>query len=220
MNDLGNNIVPIVVLLLTLGLLPFIIVMLTGFLKIAIVMFLVRNALGVQQTPPNLVLYGIALVLTIYVTAPLFVDIYTRIAAHPPPWHSADDLVAVAADVRKPVQAHLLRFTQERERQFFRAATARVWPDNAGADLKDDDIIVLMPAFVSSELTRSFEIGFLLYLPFLVIDLVVSNILMAMGMIMISPTLISVPLKLFLLVGVDGWSRLMHGLILSYATGP
>jgi type III secretion protein R len=219
MTDLGNDIVAIVVLLLTLGLLPFLIVMLTGFLKIAIVMFLVRNALGVQQTPPNLVLYGIALVLTVYVTAPLFVDIYGRIAAHPTPWRSADDLLAVAADVRKPVQAHLLRFTQERERQFFRSATARVWPDNAGADLKDDDIIVLMPAFVSSELTRGFEIGFLLYLPFLVIDLVVSNILMAMGMIMISPTLISVPLKLFLLVGVDGWSRLMHGLILSYATG-
>jgi type III secretion protein R len=219
MTDLGNDIVAIVVLLLTLGLLPFLIVMLTGFLKIAIVMFLLRNALGVQQTPPNLVLYGIALVLTVYVTAPLFVDIYTRIASHPTPWRSADDLMAVASDVRKPVQAHLLRFTQERERQFFRSATARVWPDNAGADLKDDDIIVLMPAFVSSELTRGFEIGFLLYLPFLVIDLVVSNILMAMGMIMISPTLISVPLKLFLLVGVDGWSRLMHGLILSYATG-
>jgi type III secretion protein R len=78
-------------------------------------------------------------------------------------------------------------------------------------------MVILLPAFVSSELTRAFEIGFLLYLPFLVIDLVVSNILMAMGMIMVSPTLISVPLKLFLFVAINGWSRLMHGLILSYS---
>jgi type III secretion protein R len=183
-------------------------------------MFLIRNAIGVQQTPPNLVLYGIALVLTVYVTAPLLGDIYGRIAARPGEWRSVDDVMAVAADVRKPVQAHLLRFTQVQERQFFLSATARVWPEAARADIKDDDLVVLLPAFVSSELTRAFEIGFLLYLPFLIIDLVVSNILMAMGMIMVSPTLISVPLKLFLLVGVDGWSRLMHGLILSYASEP
>ena len=84
------------------------------------------------------------------------------------------------------------------------------------ANVKDDDFVILLPAFVSSELTRAFEIGFLLFLPFLVIDIIVSNILMAMGMMMVSPTLISLPLKLFLFVAVDGWSRLMHGLILSY----
>ena len=98
---------------------------------------------------------------------------------------------------------------EERNQNPFKVESAR-------ANLKDDDIIVLLPAFISSELSRGFEIGFLLYLPFLVIDLVVSNILMAMGMIMVSPTLISIPLKIFLFVAVDGWSRLMHGLILSY----
>ncbi len=82
--------------------------------------------------------------------------------------------------------------------------------------MNDNDLIVLIPAFVASELTRAFEIGFLLYIPFLVVDLIVANVLMAMGMMMVSPTLISIPLKIFLFVAVEGWSRLMHGLILSY----
>lgn len=86
----------------------------------------------------------------------------------------------------------------------------------ARAALSDTDLIVLIPAFVASELTRAFEIGFLLYIPFLVIDLIVANVLMAMGMMMVTPTLISIPLKIFLFVAVEGWSRLMHGLILSY----
>jgi type III secretion protein R len=126
-------------------------------------------------------------------------------------------MTAIANDVKQPIRTELMRFAQPQERQFFLAATQRVWPQEARADLKDDDMVILLPAFVSSELTRAFEIGFLLYLPFLVIDLVVSNILMAMGMIMVSPTLISVPLKLFLFVAINGWSRLMHGLILSYS---
>jgi type III secretion protein R len=181
-----------------------------------VVMFLIRNALGVQQTPPNLVLYGIALILTVYVTSPLLGEVYGRLAARPIDFSSLENLTTAANDVKQPIQAYLARFAQPQERQFFLSATAQIWPAEARADLKSDDLVVLLPAFVSSELTRAFEIGFLLYLPFLIIDLVVSNILMSMGMIMVSPTLISVPLKLFLFVGVAGWSRLMHGLILSY----
>ena len=217
MSEPNVNILAIVVFLTAAGLIPFFVVTMTGFLKISVVMFLIRNALGIQQTPPNLLLYGIALVLTFYVTAPLLTNIYGRLVAHPIDVSSVDTLAATASELKQPVQAYLARFTQAQERQFFVSATARIWPEEARADLKDDDLVVLMPAFVSSELTRAFEIGFLLYLPFLVIDLVVSNILMAMGMIMVSPTLISVPLKIFLFVAVDGWSRLMHGLILSYA---
>ncbi|MBO0711904.1 MAG: type III secretion system export apparatus subunit SctR [Acetobacteraceae bacterium] len=216
MPDGNINVLAIIIFLTTAGLLPFFVVTMTGFLKIAVVMFLIRNALGVQQTPPNLVLYGIALVLTVYVTSPLISNIYGRLAARPIDFNSVESLTSAASDVKQPIREHLSRFTQPQERQFFLAATERLWPPDARADLKDDDLIVMLPAFVSSELTRAFEIGFLLYLPFLVIDLVVSNVLMAMGMIMVSPTLISVPLKLFLFVGVDGWSRLMHGLILSY----
>jgi type III secretion protein R len=216
MSEPNVNILGIIVFLMAAGLIPFFVVTMTGFLKISVVMFLLRNALGIQQTPPNLLLYGIALVLTVYVTAPLLNNIYGRLVAHPIDVSSVDNLAATANELKQPIQAYLARFTQTQERQFFVSATTRIWPEEARADLKDDDLVVLMPAFVSSELTRAFEIGFLLYLPFLVIDLVVSNVLMAMGMIMVSPTLISVPLKIFLFVSVDGWSRLMHGLILSY----
>jgi type III secretion protein R len=216
MSEPNVNILGIIVFMTAAGLIPFFVVTMTGFLKISVVMFLLRNALGIQQTPPNLLLYGIALVLTVYVTAPLLNNIYGRLVAHPIDVSSVDNLAATANELKQPIQAYLARFTQTQERQFFVSATTRIWPEEARADLKDDDLVVLMPAFVSSELTRAFEIGFLLYLPFLVIDLVVSNVLMAMGMIMVSPTLISVPLKIFLFVSVDGWSRLMHGLILSY----
>src|SRR5215467_5063111 len=200
MADANTNILGIIVFLTAAGLIPLFVVTMTGFLKIAVVMFLIRNALGIQQTPPNLVLYAIALILTIYVTSPLMGSIYARANAHAVDFNSVESLTEMANEVKQPVRTELMRFAQPRERKFFLSATQRIWPQEARADLKDDDLLILLPAFVSSELTRAFEIGFLLYLPFLVIDLVVSNILMAMGMIMVSPTLISVPLKLFLFV--------------------
>ena len=218
MVDSQFNIVGMLVTLLTFGLIPLFVVTMTAFLKISVVMFLVRNALGIQQTPPNLVLYAIALVLTLYVSAPVLADIQGRLTASPLDMSSVAGLQDAGARVREPVKAHLARFSHPNERQFFLAATQRIWAESARVQVKDDDITILLPAFVSSELTRAFEIGFLLYLPFLVIDLVVANILMAMGMIMVSPTLISIPLKLFLFVTVDGWSRLLHGLIMSYGT--
>jgi type III secretion protein R len=211
------NIFGVVITLFTLSLIPLFVVTMTAFLKISVVMFLVRNALGVQQTPPNMVLYAIALVLTLYVSSPVLSEIHGRLTASPVDMNSVAGLQDAAGRVREPVKDYLSRYTQPNERKFFLAATQRIWPEAARAQVKDDDILILLPAFVSSELTRAFEIGFLLYLPFLVIDLVVANILMAMGMIMVAPTLISIPLKLFLFVTVDGWSRLLHGLILSYA---
>lgn len=209
--------VGLIIFLAVMGLIPLFVVTMTGFLKISVVMFIVRNALGLQQTPPSIVLYGIAIVLAVYVTSPLLADIFARVTAPTVDFSSIEKLTEAAKSLREPIQADLLRFTKPGERQFFLSATTQVWPEAARANVKDDDIIVLLPAFVSSELTRAFEIGFLLYLPFLIIDIVVSNILMAMGMIMVSPTLISLPLKLFLFVAVDGWSRLLHGLILSYS---
>jgi type III secretion protein R len=216
MNDAPST-VGFIILLTILGLLPFLMVTMTAFLKISVVMFIIRNALGLQQTPPTMVLYSIALILTVFVSLPLIEDVSNRVAAHPLDTSSLDKLQESANVVKDPVKAYLIRFAKPAERQFFLSSTARIWPESARANVKDDDFIILLPAFVSSELTRAFEIGFLLFLPFLIIDIVVSNILMAMGMMMVSPTLISLPLKLFLFVAVDGWSRLMHGLILSYA---
>lgn len=216
MADGQFNFLPIMISLGAMGLIPLFVVTMTAFLKISLVLFLVRNALGIQQTPPNLVLYSIALILTVYVSSPLLSELYARLNSTTINISSVEGLQNAANQVRPPVQEYLSRFTHQKERQFFLSATTRIWPESARETITENDLLVLLPAFVSSELTRAFEIGFLLYLPFLVIDVVVSNILMAMGMIMVSPVLISVPLKLFLFVTVDGWSRLLHGLILSY----
>jgi type III secretion protein R len=213
------NLMEIILVVTTIGLIPLAVVTLTGFLKISIVLFLIRNALGIQQTPPNLVLYGIALILSVYVTTPLIGDMYRQVESRSLTFEKAEDFRDMGLALRGPLQQHLLRFAQPAERGFFMQATETVWSPEARADLRDDDLVVLIPAFVSSELTRAFEIGFLLYIPFLVIDLLVANVLMAMGMMMVSPTLISIPLKIFLFVAVSGWSRLMHGLILSYGGG-
>jgi type III secretion protein R len=162
------------------------------------------------------VLYGIALILTVYVTTPLVGNMYRAVENRPIDIESVEGLRSVGETLADPLRNYLQRFANEREREFFIQATDSVWSPEARADLKEDDLVVLIPAFVASELTRAFEIGFLLYIPFLVIDLIVANVLMAMGMMMVSPTLISIPLKIFLFVAVEGWSRLMHGLILSY----
>lgn len=199
-----------------IGLLPLAVVTMTGFLKISVVLFLIRNALGVQQMPPNLVLYGIALVLTVFVTSPLISEMSARLEDGQVEFQTTEDLLRASELVREPLKQYLLRFTQPEERQFFLDGTTRLWPEQARQNVKDDDLPILVPAFVASELTRAFEIGFLLYLPFLIVDIVVANVLMTLGMIMVSPVLISVPLKLLLFVAIDGWSRLMHGLILSY----
>ncbi len=216
MGETTTNLVPIIIIVSTIGLIPLAVVTMTGFLKISIVLFLIRNALGIQQSPPNLVLYGVALILTVYVTTPLVGEMYRTLSTEQIDVQSMDSMMRAADQVRAPLQVHLTRYTDENERQFFLQATERIWSEEARAAVKSDSLLILVPAFVSSELTRAFEIGFLLYLPFLVIDLIVSMVLMAMGMMMVSPTLISIPLKIFLFVAVNGWSRLMHGLILSY----
>lgn len=217
MDKFDPNIIGILIAVTGLGLTPLIVVTTTAFLKISVVMFVLRNALGLQQSPPTLVLYGVALILTVYISAPVLGDIYARVNDPEVNFRTAEGLEAAAQKIRVPLHDFLVRFTQPQEREFFLAGTARIWPERAQASTSPDDLMILVPSFMVSELTRAFKIGFLLYLPFIIIDLVISNILMAMGMIMVSPLVISVPFKLLLFVLVDGWSRLVHGLILSYS---
>ncbi|PMR70123.1 type III secretion system export apparatus subunit SctR [Halomonas heilongjiangensis] len=216
MSDFEPNLIGMIIVVASLGLLPLAVVTMTSFLKIAVVLFLIRNALGIQQTPPNLVLYGIALVLTVYITTPLVGEMVYQFESHTGELENVEDIRATGALLREPLQDYLSLYANERERAFFIDATQNIWSEQARENLESDDLVVLMPAFVTSELARAFEIGFLIYIPFLVIDLIVANVLMAMGMVMVAPPLISVPLKILLFVAVDGWSRLMHGLILSY----
>jgi type III secretion protein R len=210
------NLFAVLAVIAGLGLVTFAVVTTTSFVKIAVVLFLIRNALGVQQTPPNLVLYAIALVLTAYVSAPLVQSVYERVNDRPSEFQTFTDWKDAAERAGQPIREHLSRFTTVAERDFFVTATGSLWPDSSRAKLSSEDLVILVPSFMSSELKRAFEIGFLLYLPFIAIDLVVSAVLMSLGMSMVPPSTISVPFKLFLFVMVEGWSKLMHGLVLSY----
>lgn len=208
-----------------LALLPLIAVMTTSFLKIAVVFSLVRNALGVQQVPPNMALYGLSAILSVYVMGPVVMQIGQELRAvrEQPmvttPGVSPDRVGAMLEAVARgaePIRGFMLRNSRAEQRDFFLRTARHLWGEDAARDLQQDDLIVLVPAFVVSELTAAFQIGFLLYLPFVIIDLIVSNILLAMGMMMVSPVTISMPLKLFLFVMIDGWTRLIQGLVLSY----
>ncbi|BAU89952.1 RhcR protein [Methylorubrum populi] len=217
MAEVQPGILALVAVTLGLGLMAFVVVTTTAFMKISIVLFLVRNALGAQQVPPNIVLYGAALILTVYISSPVAEQVFQRAADPQLTYQTLDDWMTAGKRAQEPVRDYLSRFTSPEQRQFFLDATQRVWPEGARGSAGPDDLQILVPSFLISELKRAFEIGFLLYLPFIVIDLVVTTILMAMGMSMVSPTVISIPFKLFLFIAIDGWSRLMHGLVLSYA---
>jgi type III secretion protein R len=196
----------ITVILLALA--PFVAVMVTSFTKIVVTLSLLRNALGLQQVPPNIVLNGLALILTLYVMYP----VGQQMAA-------ANQGVKPVAAVSSDTQALFTYADKAKEplREFLiKHSTPRInGPEKARA-LTQRDFIVVVPAFTVSELAAAFQIGFLIFLPFLIIDLVVSNILLAMGMMMLSPTTVSLPFKLLLFVLIDGWVKLSHGLVLSY----
>jgi type III secretion protein R len=216
MNDLPDPFL-LMALLAGMAMVPFIVVMVTSFAKIVIVLFLIRNALGIQQIPPNIVLHGIAIVLTVYIMMPVTSQMYNALNVPELDLRDTGQWADIAERGREPLRDFLVRFTNETERAFFLRATEQIWPPEARENLTSRDLVILIPAFTVSELTKAFEIGFLLYLPFIAIDLIVSNILLAMGMMMVSPLTISLPFKLFLFVVVDGWTRLIHGLVLSYA---
>lgn len=199
-----------------LALLPTLVVCTTSFMKIAVVMSLVRNALGVQQIPPNIALYGLSLILTAYVMAPIANQIYDTTVARPDAMRNIESFVAGVRKGAEPLRGFMIKHSKPDQRDFFVRSTQQVWGPEVSASVRATDFVVVMPAFLVSEMTSAFEIGFLLFLPFIVIDLVISNILLAMGMMMVSPITISLPLKLFLFVAVDGWSRLIHGLVLTY----
>jgi type III secretion protein R len=214
----GFNFVQIILIGIGLGLLPFLAVTATAFTKISIVLFLVRNAMGLQQVPSNLVIQAISLTLTLFICAPLVERVYDIVSAPDARYTTTAEVTAVARRAREPIVEYLSRYTTEESRQFLVSTTTRIWPEERRLRLASDDLVILLPSFTISELKRAFEIGFLLYLPFLVIDLVVTTILIAMGLSQVQPTIITVPFKIFVFIAVDGWARLIHGLILSYAT--
>lgn len=199
-----------------LALAPFVAIMVTSFTKIVVVLSLLRNALGVQQVPPNLVINGLAMILTVYVMFPVGNQVLKDVAEVDQSATTTDGLLAMADAGKEPVREFLVKHANELERAFFYSTVQKMAQEDDTIEVEPADFVVLLPAFTVSELSEAFQIGFLIYLPFIIIDLVVSNILMALGMMMLSPTLVSLPFKLLLFVMVDGWAKLSHGLVVSY----
>jgi type III secretion protein R len=196
-----------------LGLLPLAVVMTTSFTKFSIVLTLLRSALGVQQTPSNLVIAGISLAATLVVMAPVVTKIEAALPVSDSGELAMPRPVELYQAVRGPLSEFMLSHSRPDERKFLVAAAKRIDPER---DAQETDLPLLVPAFLISEISSGFEAGFLLYIAFLVVDLVVANVLSAMGMMMLSPSTVSIPLKLFVFVSVSGISKLIHGLILGY----
>jgi type III secretion protein R len=213
-----NTIDPFYILLfiVALTLAPFAALMVTSFIKISIVLSLVRNALGVQQIPPNMVIHGLALILSIYVMAPVGQEMFDILSRAIEKKTNFTLMMESAVKAKEPLRKFLVKHSKNKERLFFVHSAKSIWQNESAEKLQQDDLIVLIPAFTVSELTSAFKIGFLIYLPFLIIDLIISNILLAMGMMMVSPMMISLPFKLLLFVLIDGWTKLIHGLVLSF----
>lgn len=204
------------VALMALSMVPFFVIMTTAFVKLAVVMLLLRNALGVQGIPPNMALYGMACILTVYIMAPVGREAYEIIINSGITFENMESIAKGFQAVTEPFRQFLLKHADEAEIVFFLDTAEILWPKEQYEMIDRNSMLILIPAFSISELSKAFEVGFLLYLPFVVIDLIVSNILLAMGMMMVSPTTVSLPFKLLLFVLVDGWARLLHGLVLTY----
>jgi type III secretion protein R len=205
-----------------LSLLPFIVMILSSFLKIVIVLSLLRSALGVQQAPPNQVINGVAFMLSLFVMYPTVMKMYDAAQATMAKTKAPDSLVApessayimtIANDAKEPLREFLKKNSLAKHQALFYGMSLKSLPEQHRDEVKPDDFMILVPAYITSQLKDAFEIGVLIYIPFFVIDLVTSNVLLAMGMMMLSPVTISMPLKLFLLVMLDGWTLLIDGLV-------
>jgi type III secretion protein R len=207
-----------------LSLLPFVVLLMTSFVKITVVLSILRGALGTPQIPPAQVITGLALILTCYVMAPTGERMYRAIEPLLGRAAGADLTSAAALDTlgdagaraREPLREFLLKHASPRDRALFHELALRLRTPEERARITDGDLLVAAPAFLTSELRRAFEIGFLLFLPFLVVDMVIANLLLALGMHMLSPTTVSLPFKLLLFVLADGWQLLLRGLVESY----
>ena len=218
------NIITKVSVLAALTLLPYAVMLLTSFLKVVIVLALVRNAIGVQQSPPNQAINGIGILMAIYVMFPTGLAMYdeakTFIHKAPPAallsGESAYYILNTANAAKEPFREFLVKNTAQDHISYFYKLAYKKFPEPYRQKLQIHDFIIITPAYILSQIKSAFEVGVLIYLPFFVVDLVVSNILLAMGMMMLSPLTIALPLKLLLLVMVDGWSLIVQGLVLSY----
>ncbi len=218
-DDLLGRPIALVVALALVSLLPFAFMSVTAFVKISTVLQIVRSAIGAQNVPSNTVVMALAAALTLLAMAPVGQKMVDRAAPMFAGKETPDTVVLVKGTVeavREPMRDFLRANASDRERGRFFTVARDARPAADRAQVREDDLSVLVPAFVVTELTEAFAVGFLIYLPFLVIDLVVANVLLALGMQMLSPTQVSLPFKLLLFVAIDGWGLLAQALVAGY----
>jgi type III secretion protein R len=220
--ELPNPVVMVIVLA-ALALAPFALMMLTSFIKISVVLSILRNAIGTQQVPPSTVITGLAFILSIFVMAPVGRQMYEAAGVIPNTRDifseaSVKSLFSALQTGKEPLRKFLARHSHPQDRVLFMELSARL-ERNSGTEnpqIGKEDFHVLIPSFATSQLKEAFQVGFLVFVPFLIIDMVVANVLLSMGMSMLSPVVISLPFKLLLFVLVDGWYLVVRGLVLSY----
>lgn len=207
---LTGRIIQLMALLAVLSLAPALLVMITSFTRIIVVLSLLRSALGVQQTPPNPVLISLALFLTAFIMGPVFEDAYDQ-GIKPMMQEQIDEMHAIEL-AGQPFKKFMAKNTREEDLGLFLSLSHT----EKNTNIEDLSLKIVIPAFMISELRRAFEIGFLIFIPFLIIDMVVSSILMSMGMMMLPPVTISLPFKIIFFVLIDGWYLIAGSLIKSY----
>ncbi len=204
-----NPVLQLLIVMTVFSLIPFIFCCMTSFLRFAIVFSMLKTAMGTQQVPPSIVIIGLSMVLTFYTMGGTFSKMYEMGSV---PYQKNQNIVEAISEGSKPLKEFMMKQTRESDLAFFIEMSQKTPP-------KDPDEITIWqvaPAYIMSELKTAFEIGFIIFVPFIVLDLVVANILLALGMFMLSPTIISLPFKLLIFIAVDGWGLIVQGLVTSY----
>ncbi|WP_251977511.1 type III secretion system export apparatus subunit SctR [Salinicola avicenniae] len=216
MNLEQTNLIMLTAVLAAMSLLPLLMIVSTAFLKIAIVLMITRSALGVQQVPPNIAIYSIALAATLFIMAPVGYSVAENFRETPADFSNVETLQESVVGGLSPVSDFMQRNANPDLIAHLDGMTRDIWPEEISREVGSDSLVIVLPAFVLSELQKGFESGFLIYIPFIVVDLIVSNLLLALGMQMVSPMTISLPLKILLFVMVSGWTHLLDSLFYSY----
>lgn len=204
-----NPILQMLILMTVFSLIPLIFCCMTSFLRFVIVFSMLKTAMGTQQVPPSIVIIGLSMILTFYTMGPTFSKMYDMASV---PYQRNQNIVLAIDQGSKPLKEFMMKQTRESDLAFFIDLAHKTPPK----DPEEISIWEVAPAFIISELKTSFEIGFIIFVPFIVLDLVVANILLALGMFMLSPTIISLPFKLLIFIAVDGWALIVQGLVTSY----
>lgn len=207
-----------IIKLFVLGMLPFLIAGATCFIKFNVVFSLIKNAIGIQQIPTNMTTNALALIMTLFVMYPVYSHVFEYANEYEINYEDSDSVNQFLGEGLRPYKEYLMKYSDQNLVKFFSDLNAKNQQFENVQSQESFSFIAYLPAYALTEIKNAFEIGFYLYLPFILIDLVVSNILLALGMMMMSPVTISLPIKLILFVAIDGWSRVSQGLILQYFT--